>query len=100
MADVEVCPKCQREVPDDAPRGLCPVCMLEMVRSLESSIIGTESPRGESCPDLSDGSDQRPKSTESDEMPDGGVPGQRRSPLAGSNGSSDPRLDQASPDHL
>ena len=74
--------------------------MLEMVRSPESSVIGTESPRGESCPDLPDGSGQRPKSTESDEMPDGGVPYQLRSPLAGTDGPSDPRPDHNPLDHL
>src|SRR4051794_5157502 len=28
MTDVRACPRCGRELPDDAPRGLCPACLL------------------------------------------------------------------------
>src|SRR5271165_5346667 len=28
MTDIPPCPRCGRELPDDAPRGLCPACLL------------------------------------------------------------------------
>src|SRR4051812_352051 len=28
MTDILACPRCGRELPDDAPRGLCPACLL------------------------------------------------------------------------
>ena len=99
MSEPELCPKCERELSDDAPRGLCPVCMLEMVRGAESSVILTDSSRAESCLDFWDVSDKRPKATESDKMRDGGAPCEVRSPLARSDGSSDPRKDQDSLDY-
>ena len=99
MSEPELCPKCERELSDDAPRGLCPVCMLEMVRGAESSVILTESSRAESRLDFWDASDKRPKSTDSDKMRDGGAPCEVRSPLARSDGSSDPRKDQDSLDY-
>ena len=99
MSEAERCPKCERELSDDAPRGLCPVCMLEMVRGAESSVILTDSSRAESCLDFWDVSDKRPKATESDKMRDGGAPCEVRSPLARSDGSSDPRKDQDSLDY-
>ena len=52
MSEPELCPKCERELSDDAPRGLCPVCMLEMVRGAESSVILTDSSRGGVLPGL------------------------------------------------
>jgi len=73
--------------------------MLEMVRGAESSVILTDSSRAESCLDFWDVSDKRPKATESDKMRDGGAPCEVRSPLARSDGSSDPRKDQDSLDY-
>jgi hypothetical protein len=35
MAMTSVCPRCGRELSSDAPRGLCPACLFEIVLDLE-----------------------------------------------------------------
>ena len=100
MSKPEPCPKCGREVPDDAPRGLCPVCMLDMVRGAESSLFVTESSHAESSLDLLAASDERPRSPEGDEPRDNGALGEGRPPLARGAGSSDLATRQVSPQRL
>jgi eukaryotic-like serine/threonine-protein kinase len=92
MTELERCPQCGCEVPDDAPRGLCPVCMLGMVLGAESNQISADSLRAASCRELGEGSDKGLRSTvESDfvQGQDEGTWQALRSFLARTEGFSD-----------
>ena len=43
MRKVATCSVCDRELPDDAPLGLCPACLFEAALSAESSETGSDS---------------------------------------------------------
>jgi len=64
MLQDQVCPRCGRPLYDDAPRGLCPACLLLAVLRAEDandgSAVGT-APRGTTSAPVPGAESARPK---------------------------------------
>ena len=45
MPATPACPRCHRPLPSDAPRGLCPTCLLMIARRSDSEDIGESEER-------------------------------------------------------
>jgi tetratricopeptide (TPR) repeat protein len=59
MSDPQSCPRCGRELTDDAPRGLCPACLLGVALANSAETHGHGSKTGDDSDETSDPSESR-----------------------------------------